>query len=383
MIKKIKQTISGQLPDETNLLERAAEVLIHIGKFSLFLVLVLLGIWSVGRIFEMLFSNTVFEPFFIHGYAQVVWIFLFLFFAGQLTKYLQSIISNYRNFRMIVFCIWFAFIVAATLYVQNGYRIAIDGIFSGFSESPESSQNALFELFKFHPATPLLPINLLILKIAGASIDPGPLMPFAWRLTSMFAFFIWSIVFGGLLLMLPGRKTLKITHLILAVSGLIITMLLKTSDAPLGGELILLHAGTVSVLFFQILTTFSSLRHAVTKGRKDGQPSGMPAPSTIKLAVFLLIVVPLLSDLQNQFTRAPSSNSIINKPLKSEPSKNNHFIAATRISIHKGPADSDDIVAILPKGTRITTLEQKFGWVRIGKNQWILPKYLYPVTTAS
>ncbi|MDD2391158.1 MAG: hypothetical protein PHP23_15715 [Desulfobacterales bacterium] len=383
MIKKIKQAVSKQLSDRTNLLKHAADILIHIGKFSLFLVLILIGIWSVGRIFEIFSHNAVFEPPFIYGYAQVVWVFLFLFFASQFIKYIQSLIANYRNFRMIVFCIWFAFIVIATVYVQSGYRIAVNGIFSGFPESAESSRNALFELFKYHPSTPLLPINLLILKIAGTAIDPDTLTPFAWGLTSIFAFFIWSVVFGGLLLMLPGRKTLKITHLILAVSGLILTMLLKTSGKPPGEELILLHAGTVFVLIFQILTTFSCLRHAAIEGGKDGQPSDMPFPSTIKLAVFLLIIVPLLSDLQNQFTRAPASDRVIKEQTTNDSSKNDQFITATRISIHKGPADGDDIVATLPRGTRITILDQKFGWVSIGKNQWILPKYLSPDTRAS
>lgn len=383
MIKKIKQPISKQLPDGTNMLKHAADILIHIGKFSLFLVLVLIGIWSVGRMFEIFSHNAVFESPFIYGYAQVVWIFLFLFFVSQFIKYMQSLISNYRNFSVIVFCIWFAFIVIATVYVQNGYRIAVNGIFSGFQESPESSPKALFELFKYHPATPLLPINLLILKISGTAIDPGPLMPFAWQLTSIFAFFIWSIVFGGLLLMLPGRKTLKIAHLILAASGLILTMLLKTSGKPPGEELILMHAGTVFVLFFQILTTFSSLRHAAIEGGQDGRSSGMLFPSTIKLTVFLLVIVPLLSDLQNQFAQTPSLNRVIRELAENDSSKNDHFITAARISIHKGPADGDDIVAILPKGTRITVLDQKFGWVSIGKNQWILPKYLSPATDAS
>ena len=67
-----------------------------------------------------------------------------------------------------------------------------------------------------------------------------------------------------------------------------------------------LHAGAVAVLLLQALLTYSCIRLAATtknEEKEEATPVVLP-PSGLKYAIFLLVVLPILADLHNQFVLA-------------------------------------------------------------------------------
>jgi hypothetical protein len=169
-----------------------------------------------------------------------------------------------------------------------------------------------------------------------------------------------------------GEKSIKIVHLGLASAGLFIMMAVKSLSSYTDGQLVFLQAGAIVIFFVQVLLTYSSLRLSA-----NGENVPLP-PSALKVAFFLLIILPVLADIQNQFVLASDSRPIVHQ-LASDVSKDQtQYVAVTQISIHAGPAVGDDVVGILPKGTRVRVLDKKYGWVCIGEKRWVSSKFLIP-----
>jgi uncharacterized protein YgiM (DUF1202 family) len=179
--------------------------------------------------------------------------------------------------------------------------------------------------------------------------------------------------------MLRGRRFIKVIHLILSIALVIGMMMLKSTSTFTKEQFIFLQAGAVILFFLQILLTYSSIRVAAIgeKGDiKDDESVAIP-PSGLKFALFLFILLPILADLQNQFVLASSTRLILGE-LASDQSKKGYaqYVTAAQISIRSGPALGDDVVGVLPNGTRVPVFDKKYGWVRIGQNRWISTKYL-------
>jgi hypothetical protein len=69
----------------------------------------------------------------------------------------------------------------------------------------------------------------------------------------------------------------------------------------------------VTVLFFQVLLTYSSLRNAARKKDADteeAKPILLP-PSALRFALLLLLIFPILADLHNQFMLASGNRQIV------------------------------------------------------------------------
>jgi hypothetical protein len=75
--------------------------------------------------------------------------------------------------------------------------------------SAENSRQANFLLFKFHSLNPMLALNLAASKLAGIEWGLESLAPFVWSWNALFAFFIWSIAYGIVILMQKDKRGAK------------------------------------------------------------------------------------------------------------------------------------------------------------------------------
>lgn len=353
------------------------------GKYALFLALVLIGIWFVGRIFAAFSHNTVFEPILTYCMALSVWILLGVFVFGAAIHCAPQLIPYLRRRNVLISWVFFGLLGAAILYIIQGYRVASMGLFAIMSGLTEPARQSFFQLFKFFPVTPMLPINLVAAKAMGLGLEIDSLMPFVWRSSYILMCFVWSLVYGALLLRMQGGKFLKVVHLALSLAGLIIMMTLKSLSIFTKEQLIFLQMGVLILFFLQVLLTYSSLRVAARGKNEDMEetdPIPLP-PTAFKVALFLLLILPILADLQNQFVLVSNSRPILQE-LASDQSKDQaQYVTVTQISIHSGPAVGDDVVGILPKGTLVHVFEKKYGWVCIGVNSWVSSKFLSPAQT--
>ena len=284
-----------------------------VAGYSLFVAFVMVGIWCVGRIFEAFSLNTVFEPNLVYWMALFIWVLLGVFVIGTGIKYARNMTLSDMRHGVIFSWAFFGLLLAAALYHTRGYCIASIGLLATLTGLTESAKQALFVLFKFYPATPILPVNLVAAKLTLVTMEADSLMPFAWSSSQLLGFFIWSLAYGTLLLRFRGNRFPKIVHLVSSLAGVSIIMTIKSVGALEKDQLIFLHAGAVIILFLQVLLTYSSLRNAGRKTSPDTEeikPIPLP-PSALRFALFLLLIFPILADLQNQFMLASSNRQIV------------------------------------------------------------------------
>jgi hypothetical protein len=239
------------------------------GKYALFPALVLMGIWSVGRVFEALSHNTLFEPFVVFCMSLAVWVLLSVFLFGAAIDYVPRLIPHLKRRKVVFTWVFFGLLGAAILYLTQGYRVGSTGLFAIMAGLEEPAQQSFFQLFKFFPVTPLLPINLVAAKATGMGLEIDSLMPFVWSPPYILLFFVWSFVYGALLLRMQERKTLKVIHLALSLAGLIAMMALKSLFNLTIEQLIFLQMGALALLLFQILLTYSCFRLAARGENED------------------------------------------------------------------------------------------------------------------
>jgi hypothetical protein len=305
------QIESEDIHTKKPLISRKAITLIGEGfltakRYSVILACILMGIWCAGRVIEALTGATVFEPILIYWMATFIWVMLVLFVAGTALQYTSNLVVSCNQFPALIAWVSFGVLLAGTIYSVPGYRIAAMNLFALASGMVGSAQQSLLALFKSYPATPMLPINVVTAKAAGKALEINSLLPFVWGSAYLFGIFIWSLAYGTLLIIQRGIRVSKILHLTLAVAGVIVMMVLKVASGFTKEQLVFLHAGAVAVLLLQALLTYSCIRLAAK--RKDGEaeeavPVGLP-PSGLKYAMFLLVIVPILVDLHNQFVLA-------------------------------------------------------------------------------
>jgi hypothetical protein len=231
----------------------------------------------------------------------------------------------------------------------------------------------------------------------GVAWDTGSLAPYVWSWNALFAFFIWSLAYGVLLLMQKDKLGPKSVHLFLAAFGLLALIILKSISRPTTELMIIFQAAAAILLVFQVLLAFACLRTLAAKFKeeiaepdafqvapsenKDAEEKrfiGVP-PSALKLALALFIVLPILADLQNQFILSSSSGRIVREMSMNQTGSGLAFVAVAPISIRSGPATGDEILGILPKGARVSVLDKKSDWVNIGENKWVQEKFLRPL----
>ncbi len=96
------------------------------------------------------------------------------------------------------------------------------------------------------------------------------------------------------------------------------------------------------------------------------------------MVLVLFLVIPLIADMSNQFLTASSSKRIYYQITMDADSPKSGFTAVTAMSIRSGPTRGDELIGVLPKGSRIQVLDKRNGWVEIGENKWIQEKFIRP-----
>jgi hypothetical protein len=282
----------------------------------------------------------------------------------------------------------------------KGYRISSEGLLSSIAGTQESSEMAIFLLYKYHYMNPLLALNLAAAKIMGLSWGVQSFAPFVWSWNILLGFFIWSVAFGILLLLHKDRQGMKIVYLVFSVFGLLGLIVLKSLSNPTIEQMSIIQAAATILMVAQVLLAYSALRKVAADHPDNEQKTvdtfdvrqldndkalgnrfvGLP-PKALALAMVLFLVVPLIADMHNQFLTASSSNRILRQVTLDENGGKSSFSAVTDISIRTGPTQGDDLIGILPKGANIQVLEERNGWVEIGENKWIQEKFIRPHST--
>jgi hypothetical protein len=191
---------------------------------------------------------------------------------------------------------------------------------------------------------------------------------------------------------------MKTLHLIAATSGLAILIFLKSKSLVTTDYMILFQAVALLLLLLQVLMIYASLRQAAAENgdaatEGDAQPfgelqktqqppkyhyRGLP-PSAIAITLSLFFVLPILADLKQQVKLASHTRQFIEDLDLAKTENNQIRIAVAPLSIRSGPSTGDDVLGVLPKGSRIPVQDVKFGWVHMGKNYWVPDKFLRPV----
>ena len=362
------------------------EALVKVRNYALIPAFVLVAIWFVGRGLEGMTQNAVFDPTLIYWIWIFVFVLLGLYALLSIIHYVYVFVSSSNRKHTTLTWIFFVLIIAAVVLTIGGYRTASSGLFALVSGSGESAKQALFLLFKFNPLTPILPIQLLASEIPYGVVEVESLAPFAWSFPLLFGFFVWSLLYGTFLLMFQGKRGIKIVHLFLALLGVFAMMTLKSAAGFSNHQLIFLHAGAVVILFIQVLLTYAVLRLMSASRIQEAEPEAIKGhlpPSALSIALVLILLVPLLTDIHNQFMVTRASGPIIEELAKNHNTEVPQYVTVTQISVRSGPTLGDDVVGVLPKGTPISVLKQEYGWFCVGENKWISPKFLMPATKKS
>jgi hypothetical protein len=106
--------------------------------------------------------------------------------------------------------------------------------------------------------------------------------------------------------------------------------------------------------------------------------SSLP-PSAIAMTLALIFVMPILADLKHQAKISHYGKKLGEEMEMATPANERVLVAVAPISIRSGPSTGDDILGVLPRGTRIRVHEVKFQWINMGKNNWVPEKFLRPL----
>lgn len=375
--------------------EKVERILTNTNKYAFIAAMVLVAIWLIGRVMEALYGNIVFDPTLTYWMGVSVGILLCEWVVGSGIVYAKNLWKAKRRWPAVASWMLFLAIVLGVLYNFEGFRISSQGLFATLTGSAESSNQAIFLLFKSHPVNPMIGINLVALKIRGLGPEIESLMPYVWSSSYILGFFIWSLAYGILLLLHRDKVWPKAIHVFFAAAALGVVIVLKSVAPPTKGQMVFLHAAAVTLFIFQVLLTHASLR-AYAAGSEESHEKPDPfnsstnekkpeiknaflclPPSALKFTLFLFILFPIFADLQGQFDLAPSSLKILNEIRNTQP--HSELVAVAPISVHAGPAIGDEVIGVLPKGVHVPVVKEKFKWVNIGKNEWVDQKFLRPI----
>lgn len=359
---------------------------------------VLLIVWCAGRLLETLHGNAVFDPASTFWLGGSVGLVLILWVAGLAAKCFTMLKA--KPFPKVSAMVWSAFFVllAVVLWRMDGFQVSVAGLLDAVTGNPESSRNASFLLMKYHPANPMLAVNLGVQAATATEWDRASLAPYVWHWNVLLFLYIWSFAFGILLFLRSGLSFMKPLHLVAAAAGLTALIFLKSKSLVTIEYLMIIQAAVLWLLLFQVLMIYASLRRAAAGPSEVSAPPeagpfsntpkaqqtppfdyrGLP-PSAMAIALSFFFVLPILADLAHQVQLASHTMQLV-KAMDPASSANEHVrVAVAPLSIRSGPSLGDDVLGVLPKGTRIHVQEARFGWVRMDQNHWVPEKFLRPL----
>ena len=355
---------------------RVRDRLLRIGRVALCLFSILVAVWAVGRLLEGLSGRTVFDPWLVRGMGAATGILALTAMLAWLVQSAAAVAAEWRQLKIYPAWLLFLLMVMGSVVLMQGYAVAVSGLLAMLTGAFQEAELAAFTLIKSYPATPLLALNLTLLKFFHGGFDVNLLAPLAWPLSLLLAFFIWSIVLGSLLLFLRGLRGAKCVHLLLAVAGTLVTMHLKSHAALLASVGVFLHGAAVGMLVFQVLLVYAALR----TGLPAESATRQRLPRALALAAAAVLLIPAVTDLYQQHKTVSGWRPVARQSHPMVPGKREVILVAP-LSVHNGPAFGDTILGKLPARTKVVVQEEKYGWARIGPGRWIRGDYLSPVTT--
>ncbi len=357
---------------------------------------VLLLVWFSGRLLEVVNGNSVFDSFTAYWLGITMSLLIILLTIAVGIRCFEAI-RNAESKKLVALS-WLGLFVVVALGVSSmdGIQVATTGLLAAAADTAEPARNAVFLLMKYHSFNPMLAVNLIVQMMTPWTLDVAALAPFVWNWNILFFLYVWSFAFGIATLARQGMALAKILHLVAATAGLVLLLFLKSKSLVTTVYMIAFQTGVLVVLLWQLLLVYASLRQTAagaSKGpaenemllgetRKTQQSKlnyrGLP-PSAIVLALALFLVMPILADLNRQ-----AEDSLYGKKLAEEmemaPSDTSKIlVAVTPVSIRSGPSLGDEILGVLPEGTRIRVHAIKLNWINMGKNNWVPEKFLRPV----
>ena len=330
-MEKTTPANAGQRETWMKTLRMAGSGLAATGRPALIAMAVLIVIWCVGRVMEALHGNAVFDMTLTYWFGLAVWVLLALWAIGSAIASMEDFRKAQRKKSAGISWILFLILAVTVFLSLEGFRVASAALLAALAGSSETATQASFLLFKYHPANPMLAMNLAALKLMGTAWDVESMAPYVWSWNALFAFFIWSCAYGIVLLMKKDNLGPKVIHLSFAAIGLAGLVFLKSVSTTTTEMMIIFHAAALILLVFQILLAYASIRVSAAGGQKqtappetdqfstperkkstDKQPIGLP-PSAIRLALFVFLILPLLADLQSRYDLSVSSARIVNE----------------------------------------------------------------------
>lgn len=357
---------------------------------------VLILVWFCGRLLEAMNGNAVFDAFTAVGLGIVLCLLLILWAIGLGTRCFEGIRN--AEARSFIAVSWLGFFILAALAFKamGGIQMSAAGLLAAAAGTADPARNAAFLLMKYHPYNPMLALNLFAQIMSPSALDVAALAPFVWNWNIAFFLYVWSFAFGIAMLVRQGMALAKTLHLVAATAGLAFLLILKSKSLVTNEYMIALQAGALMILLWQLLLVYASLRQtaagASTVNAENEMPfgetrktrrrklnyRGLP-PSAIAMTVALFLVLPILADLNGQAQKLLYGKKLAQE-IKMKPSATEKvLVAVAPVSIRSGPSLGDDILGVLPEGTRIRVHDIKFNWINMGKNNWVPEKFLRPV----
>jgi hypothetical protein len=360
----------------------------------------LLSVWLIGRVMETYHGKTIFDMTLTYWFGLTIYILMAIWAISFVISNADELRTARQRKLAILSWVIFILLTATLLVSFKGYRVSSGGLLATIAGTQDSSEMAIFLLYKYHYMNPLLTLNLAAAKIMGVSWGVQSFAPFVWSWNVLLGFFIWSVAFGILLLLHRDRQGIQVVYLVFSAFGLLGLIVLKSVSTPTIEQMSMIQAAATILIVAQVFLAYAALRK-VAAGPVEHEPhnvdpfnirqtdndkalenrfAGLP-PKAVALAMVLFLVVPLMADVHNQFLTASSSKRILSQVSLDENSPNAGFSAVADISIRTGPTWGDDVIGILPKGSHIQVRGKQSGWVEIGENKWIQEKYIKPHST--
>ncbi len=255
----------------TKALQLSAAILKRSDRIALVSMLGLLAVWLIGRVMETLYGKMVFDMTLTYWLGLVIYILIAIWAIGFVTS-VSDDLRTARQKKLAILCWLFLISLIATLLLSfKGYRISSEGLIATIAGSQESSEMAIFLLYKYHYLNPLLALNLVAAKIMGLSWGVASFAPFVWGWNVLLGFFIWSVAYGILLLLRKDRQGIKSAYLVVSAFGLIGLIVLKSASSPTIEQMIMIQAAATILIVAQVLLAYTTLRE-VAAGPSDPDP---------------------------------------------------------------------------------------------------------------
>jgi hypothetical protein len=324
---------------------------------ALYIALILIGMWLIGRSFEAVFRTTVFDPVLVFWLGTSVWVLLSLFVVTIAIRYAREL--RYADRRASVFVAWAFFLVllGTLVYFFRSYQIFSEGLFAVVCGWQDVASRAVLALFKEYPASPVVPLNLLAVEAGKMASAGEALHALAWTPALLLGLLFWSVGYGTWLLFWPGVRGLKVLHLLLAFGGLFTAIVLKATGMFKTGGFLYLHGAVVALLVFQALLTYSSLRTRASGKEADSAHLGLRflPPPAISVAALILLVLPVLADLQSQFLSTPEAKRVMHYVEIFQPRAEGRTEKASLVDMTKVPITLDKTVWRIALNDRCNT----------------------------